>query len=468
MSCHNLGERHNQPYRVSGLPLSNSPLYPTEHQNPNSKTPFLRKHPRKGNGSTPYTLEECWGLPKPVLEDKNEFPTFFGHSQDNKIGGSFRCITHNINNIPQKSFWPKSRIITKMAQGYDNADIRLWQEVGLYWPKVEFMDTWRNRIKSKGHGISSQFAFNALEHDITGIIQPGGTAIISNLRLTSRKINAGKDPHNLGRWVWTTYGVEGKLKTTFISVYRPCIATSGGGTATYDQHRRHLRASQEPREQLLVDLTLEVESFQEKGHNIIIGMDANEDIYGKRILKFMDSLNLHDALASIHGNICPSTTTKSLKAKPIDILMCSIHFKPRAAGIDFSIGSPSDHAVVWADFDKSDLFGEDFREFKTHVSHLNADDPRHTQRYNDLVWKKLSEEGIPKKLNLLNEIPLNHFTFENTQSYNEILVRTTQIRKSVSKSLRRVFRGQKEWSPDWDMAKKTKALWFLIDKKQHC
>ena len=135
MSCHDSGERHNQSNRVSGSPLSKPPRYPTKHQTPNSKTSPLRKYPRRER--TPlYTLEDCWGLPKPVAEDNSKIPTFFGHSQDNKIGGSFRCITHNINNIPQKSFWPKSRIITKMAQGYDNVDIRLWQEVGLYWPKV--------------------------------------------------------------------------------------------------------------------------------------------------------------------------------------------------------------------------------------------------------------------------------------------------------------------------------------------
>ena len=78
------------------------------------------------------TLEECWGQPRPTLEQPKNIPEDFGHPFDVVATECFRCITHNINNIPSNSFWPKSKIITKMAQGADLADIRLWQETGLY------------------------------------------------------------------------------------------------------------------------------------------------------------------------------------------------------------------------------------------------------------------------------------------------------------------------------------------------
>ena len=41
----------------------------------------------------------------------------------------------------------------------------------------------------------------------------------------------------------------------------------------------------------------------------------------------------------------------------------------------------------------------------------------------------------------------------------------TQIRQSVDKSLRKVYRGKKDWSPEWDLAKKSKALWMLLDER---
>ena len=188
-----------------------------------------------------------------------------------------------------------------MAQGADQADIRLWQETGIYWPKVDPFDRWKNRLRGFSQGVASNFSFNQLDHEITGVHQPGGTAIISNCRLTSRKGNQGKDSSGLERWSWMSFGDEGRIQTTFFSVYRPCVASSGGGTATYDQHLRHMIPSQEPREQILKDLELEVKSFTDKGHNIIIGMDANEDIYGSRIKRFMDTLKLHDAISALHG-----------------------------------------------------------------------------------------------------------------------------------------------------------------------
>ena len=39
--------------------------------------------------------------------------------------------------MPELGWVPKSKEITAMATGKDGADIRMWQEIGLYWPKVE-------------------------------------------------------------------------------------------------------------------------------------------------------------------------------------------------------------------------------------------------------------------------------------------------------------------------------------------
>ena len=74
-----------------------------------------------------------------------------------------------------------------MARGKDGADIRMWQEVGLYWPKVDIANKWHNRLRGKNCGVSSVFGYNSLEGDITDARQFGGTAVISNSRLTSIK-----------------------------------------------------------------------------------------------------------------------------------------------------------------------------------------------------------------------------------------------------------------------------------------
>ena len=86
-----------------------------------------------------------------------------------------------------------------MATGRERADIRMWQEIGLYWPKIEENKQWSKRLRGQSHGIKSVFGFNSNEHDITLPRQSGGTAIITNTRLSYRFKESGIYSRKLGR-----------------------------------------------------------------------------------------------------------------------------------------------------------------------------------------------------------------------------------------------------------------------------
>ena len=64
------------------------------------------------------------------------------------------------------------------------------------------------------------------------------------------------------------------------------------------QRRNHdnILINNDPRQLLFDDLTILIKSFQEKGDNIIIGMDANEDITNINIKSFMTTLNLKNVV----------------------------------------------------------------------------------------------------------------------------------------------------------------------------
>ena len=158
-------------------------------------------------------------------------------------------------------------------------------------------------------------------------------------------------------------GQESTEQTTFISVYRPVVPTPSGGTTTYDQQLRGLEGDRETREALSQDLSRMVRGKQDEGHNIVIGMDANQNIYHPRILRFMRSLNLKDALLSTTKSRCPPTTRRNETGQPIDIIMCSQHMSPIAAGYDYKAGSTSDHAWMWADFTEETLFGHLYQSY---------------------------------------------------------------------------------------------------------
>ena len=70
----------------------------------------------------------------------------------------FRCATHNINNMPESIWTPKSNEIAAMATGRCGLDIRMWQEIGLYWPKVDEVDKWGKRIKGQCYKTKAIFS----------------------------------------------------------------------------------------------------------------------------------------------------------------------------------------------------------------------------------------------------------------------------------------------------------------------
>ena len=345
------------------------------------------------------TLLQCWGIEEIGNLSKTETDgvKHFGDSKKIKGENLIRCASHNIHNMPMSGFGARSKEIALMASGKDSADIRLWQEIGLFWPKVKEEDSWRKRLSGRAHGTYAQFGFNNCEPEVSAIQQPGGTAVIANARMSARIKGKGVDPRNLGRWTWTRCGEEGRLHTTFFSVYRPCVPSISAGSTTYDQHLRHI-GTEEPRECLLKDLEIEVRKFQEKGDNIIIGMDANENIKGKRIKKFMDSLNLKNSVLDLHGEECPSTTETNDSNIPVDTLMCSMSLNPVRAGYDPEGGCTSDHSWIWADFDPRELFGMEFEDFQQPICKLNADDPRLVKLYNNRSWKALNTEGLVERL----------------------------------------------------------------------
>ena len=329
---------------------------------------------------------------------------------------------------------------------------------------MDRINKWHNRLRGRSHGVASSFGYNTLEDKITNTRQFGGTAVVTNNRLTSIKDQAGVDSKGLGRWSWIRCGKNNKY-TTFISAYRPVVATSGGGSTVYDQHLRHLEQGLDPRKVMLRDLAHFITEMQQKGDVIILGMDTNDKIYGTTIRNFMKELNLHDALAALHGNKCPPTTKFTEIGGPIDIIMCSEHIIPQAAGMDYFGGSTSNHAWLWADFDKEDLFGTEFKEYKIYEYRLNADDPRQSKRYNDKSLHQLRKVNIPERLETLMKVPKGDFGQDEIKEYEKILKETTDIRKGVTASLKKRFTGQIPWSPEWKKAQKEKSPMAPVTKK---
>ena len=102
--------------------------------------------------SSQSTLFAAWGMTDTYRPQDNakkckeNLSGVFGDKLQPCEKGNFRCATHNINNIPQDAWTVKSHDIANQANGLDGADIRMWQEIGLFWPKLKNEDKWHRRL----------------------------------------------------------------------------------------------------------------------------------------------------------------------------------------------------------------------------------------------------------------------------------------------------------------------------------
>ena len=124
--------------------------------------------------------------------------------------------------------------------------------------------------------------------------------------------DSGSDPHNMGRWSYSTLlGRDGK-QLTVITAYRPTknsIATAGRKT-TFAQQWRHCQlhrqeVTKDLRKLFLDDLSGWISANTSEHHEFIIMLDANESLYSSQndFTNFCTKHSLVDLCANLHSVI---------------------------------------------------------------------------------------------------------------------------------------------------------------------
>jgi hypothetical protein len=115
----------------------------------------------------------------------------------------------------------------------------------------------------------------------------------------------------------------------------------------------------EPPTGTLRNLFMECTKWMDEGNQLIIGIDANEDIRTSATAEFFQTLGLRNAILDKHSQWSPPAThNRNNQRQPIDGLFVTPGLQAVAAGYSgFGAGCPSDHLVSWADFTYTDAFG---------------------------------------------------------------------------------------------------------------
>eukprot|EP00978_Attheya_sp_CCMP212_P001422 scaffold2989_cov29-Attheya_sp.AAC.2 len=86
-------------------------------------------------------------------------------------------------------------------------------ELNRFWKKLPAEDHLHNRFHGTWEDMHCIVGYNVTDENWDSDFQIGGTAQISINQAAHRVVSSGRDPSNLGRWVWTRMIGKGGLQT---------------------------------------------------------------------------------------------------------------------------------------------------------------------------------------------------------------------------------------------------------------
>jgi hypothetical protein len=191
-------------------------------------------------------------------------------------------------------------------------DVMCFPEVNVCWHKL----TPRNRLDERTLGwfetIHRSVAYN-FRDSTAKRHQYGGTTIFSINNAASRVMSSGRDATGLGRWTWTRFRGRNGIITRIICAYRPCIPTGTNKVYfVYAQHQRFFDEQRDdicPRQAFIRDLCAELDSWIEQGEQIIVALDANEELRSGPVATALQKRNLREVILARHGRNAPRQQT---------------------------------------------------------------------------------------------------------------------------------------------------------------
>lgn len=388
-----------------------------------------------------------------------------------KLAATFRIGFQNINGLPIHSA-SKLRCINELIQDQE-LDFYGVQEINLNFNVLPSSEQWKHRT-SNVTGYSHHAINVNTKSTVTRLF--GGTACFMPTTTRHRAISHGNDPTGLGRWCWTLLEGRQGIKTRIVSAYRPASDDTNEPLTVASQHLHYFETHdvrhQQPRSAFLADLGAALQQWNDAGEQIILGMDANEDVRSNNMMQWTRDSHLVNAHTTLFPHTSAvATCNKSRQERPIDGIWTS-------PGLDLLDGGMSgfgefpmdtaDHRLLWIDLDPESIFG--FRPSiadKRPPNFLPMRDPLAISRLNNYVLKERSRHRIPDKLLLLETKALAG-TFDTTDQaiYDNIAALDLGIRSKARKKCRIFYTGNVPSSDVITRDRKEIHLWrLLIDRR---
>ena len=389
---------------------------------------------------------------------------YLGAQLKDKKQGILRIGFANINSLsPRKDTAKYDSIRSSLAAS--ELDIIGLAETNKCWHLMDAQDTWKEVSKTWWRDSHVSTSYNS--RDISeSIYQPGGTTTTVINEYAHRVGGSGIDESMLGRWSWVTLRGKQGIKTTFITMYRPCKSTATENT-TYAQHLRYLNLCQQeecPRDAILKDIGDFIKSLQEQGHQIVLMADMNVHVSNTNIRQWLQSLDLYEYITERYRN---HIATYNNGRHPIDGIFVS-HSVQISDGGYLPYGYiHSDHRMIWVDVVVSSVLGFKLPELiSPKARRLQVNDPRVLKRWREAYTKYIKDHNLHAKVFCLETEMSQPLSEEQFQCLNAIMKERATAIKYADNKCRKLRVGGVPFSPQLQKQKTTIEVWEAVTKKK--
>ena len=363
--------------------------------------------------------------------------------------GNLRIYGQNVNGISKNMDYGEWEV-TLESLDKKQVDIACFSEINLAVEKAEVKYTLREKAKRMDKNIHLNMTCS--KTNLTdSTYKHGGVMIMTRGNWAGRIIRSGND--KLGRWCFITLVGKKNRCLTIYSIYRVCDQKNQAGECTiFMQQENDLKTEKRtccnPREAILTDLTKSITQEREKGHDIIVLGDVNEDLdqEDNRINNFLNENGLYNIIKERNEGKGPATYDRGKKC--IDLIAVSECIPAEAisaAGyLPFYDGIFSDHRGSYIDI-KSNLFFEKMKPDtnKTIYKRFNTSQVTKCEKYVQLLESFCEDAKIEGKIDKLKDEIKKHLK-HNKGNMNNLIERskilfnkTTQLMKASEKRVGR-------------------------------
>lgn len=219
-----------------------------------------------------------------------------------------------------------------------------------------------------------------------------------------------------------------------------------------------------PRLAYTQDLVAEIRKWKEESDQIVVALDANEDVRSGPFASAMRTVGLTEAITHRHGLEGPETSKTG--TDPIDGIFVSSTLLGCKCGY---LGYNFNHRSLWIDIPYTAAFGHKVPAIvKAKARRLKLMDPRTVKKFQAFLEAFLIKHKLNVKAKMLqasaSSFPISKSNANKWERYDDL---RRQGQQAAEKRCRKLNMGEVDWSPAYQCPKdKAEALTYLLKRNK--